>query len=371
MKKRLGLIINPVAGIGGRVGLKGSDGSETLKKAKALGAVSESQKRAAQALNRLDHIKDDIQVVTYPYEMGEYVALACGFDPIVIGCIKKGETTPKDTENAAREMLEYSVDILLFAGGDGTARNIYNAIGVRMPVLGIPAGVKMHSAVYAINSLNAGDLAALYLQEKATDLREAEVMDIDEDAFREGRVTAKLYGYLKVPYEKNLVQGLKSGSAVREESALLDITSFVIDNMSPEHIYIIGPGTTTRAIMDMLGLKNTLLGVDVVNQRKLVANDVNETQLLNLIEGKDAKIVVTPIGGQGYLFGRGNQQISPKVIKKIGKENIIVIAVAEKIYSLGGRPFLVDTGDAQTDKLLSGYYRVITGYNEEIVYKCR
>ena len=368
LPKRLGLIVNPVAGIGGRVGLKGSDGAEIQKKALELGAVPESLNRGIQAFERVKSI-DDLEVITYPGEMGEDAARACGFEPTVIGSIKPGETTPEDTRNAAREMLRLNVNLLLFAGGDGTARDIYNAIGEGIPVLGIPAGVKIHSAVFGTNPLNAGDLAVLYLQGKAASLREAEVMDIDEEAFRRGVISAKLYGYLKVPFQRRLLQGLKTPSSPGEQAAMAAIAADVVSKMEDGWLYIIGPGTTTRAITSRLGLDKTLIGVDVVTEGKLVAADVNESQLLELLEGRDAKIVVTPIGGQGYIFGRGNQQISPKVIKKVGKENIIVVSTIGKVHSLGGRPLWVDTGDREVDEMLSGHIRVVTGYNEQIVYK--
>jgi predicted polyphosphate/ATP-dependent NAD kinase len=339
-EKKLGLIVNPVAGIGGRVGLKGSDGAEIQKEALALGAVPESLNRAIQALERLKPV-DDLEVVTYPAEMGEDAARACGFEPTVIGWIKPGETTPEDTRNAAREVLWLNVKLLLFAGGDGTARDVYNAIGERLPVLGIPAGVKIHSAVFGANPISAGDLAASYLLGRVSRLREAEVMDIDEEAFRQGVVSARLYGYLKVPFQRRLLQGLKTPSSPGEQAAMAQIAADVANNMEDGWLYIIGPGTTTRAITSRLGLDKTLIGVDVVAEGTLIAADVNESQLLELLKGRKAKIVVTPIGGQGYIFGRGNQQISPKVIRKVGKENVIVVSTTGKIHSLGGRPLWV------------------------------
>jgi predicted polyphosphate/ATP-dependent NAD kinase len=370
-KKKLGLIVNPIAGMGGKVGLKGSDGQEILNKARELGAKPESPRRAIETLKKITCVKDNIELITYPYEMGENETRECGFNPVVIGSIKRGNTTSQDTENAAREMLRLKVDLILFVGGDGTARNIYNAIGDSIPALGVPAGVKMHSAVYATSPQNAGNLVVIYLKENpsAIRLREAEVMDIDEQAFRENRLSAKLYGYLKVPYERSLVQSPKVGSASGEEAAVDAIVSFVISNMQYDYLYIIGSGTTTKAIMKKLGLKYTLLGIDAVYQKKLVGLDLNEEQLLKLIEGKKAKIVVTVIGGQGYIFGRGNQQISAKVIKKIGKENIIVIATTNKILTLQGNPLLVDTGDDEVNKMLTGYTKVITGLNEIVVLK--
>jgi predicted polyphosphate/ATP-dependent NAD kinase len=366
--KRLGLIVNPVAGIGGRVGLKGSDGAEIQKKALSLGAVPQSLNRAIQALERLKPV-DELEVITYPGEMGEEAARACGLEPTVIGSIKPGKTTPEDTMNAAGEMLRLHVDLLLFAGGDGTARDVYNAIGEELPALGIPAGVKIHSAVFGANPISAGDLAASYLQGKVSNLREAEVMDIDEGAVRQGVVSARLYGYLKVPFQRRLLQGLKTPSSPGERAAMAAIAADVVSNMEDGWLYIIGPGTTTRAITSRLGLDKTLIGVDVVAEGKLVAADVNESQLLELLEGRKAKIVVTPIGGQGYIFGRGNQQISPKVIEKVGKENILVVSTTGKIHSLRGRPLWVDTGDRAVDEMLSGHIRVTTGYNEQIIYR--
>jgi predicted polyphosphate/ATP-dependent NAD kinase len=366
--KRLGLIVNPVAGIGGRVGLKGSDGSEIQKKALELGAVPESLNRAALALERIKPIKHDLEVITYPGEMGEDAARACGFEPTVIGSIKPGETTAEDTGHGAREMLRLEVNLLLFAGGDGTARDICNAVGTGIPVLGIPAGVKIHSAVFAINPISAGGLAALYLQGRVSSLREAEVMDIDEAAFRRGIVSAKLYGYLKIPFRTSLVQNLKVASA-GEAASLAGIAYDVVEKMEDDRFYIIGPGTTTRAIADELGLEKTLIGVDVVLNRELLATDVNEAQLLKLLEGREAKIIVTPIGGQGCIFGRGNQQISPKVIETVGRDNVIVVSTKEKLYALGRRSLWTDTGDRDVDKMLSGYMRVVTGYNERAVRK--
>ncbi len=367
-RKKLGLIVNPIAGIGGKVGLKGSDGAKIQKKALELGAVPQSLNRAVQALERVISIKDDLEVITYPSEMGEDAAKECGFDPIVVGSIRKGETTAEDTRKAAKEMLRLGVDLLLFAGGDGTARDVYNAIGEKMPVLGIPAGVKIHSAAFAISPRSAGDLVVLFLHGRCG-VREAEVMDIDEEALRRGIVSAKLYGYLKIPFEKRLIQGVKTPSSGGEKEAMEAIASEIVDGMKDDCLYIIGPGTTTRAITSKLGLNKTLIGVDVIWNGKLAGTDVNEAQLLRLLEKRKAKIIITPIGGQGYIFGRGNQQISPEVIKKVGRDNIMVVATSEKINSLRGRPFLVDTGDRSVDRMLSGYIRVVTGYDEHVVYK--
>ncbi|GAB4538825.1 MAG: ATP-NAD kinase family protein [Anaerolineae bacterium] len=365
--KRLGLIVNPVAGLGGRVGLKGSDGAEIQQQARALGALPRAQDRAVQALEKIRGI-DGLEIITYPDEMGGDAARACGFEPALIGSIKPGQTTPEDTRQAATDMLRLGVDLLLFAGGDGTARDICQAVDRHLPVLGIPAGVKMYSAVYATNPASAGELAALYLRGRVNRLREAEVMDIDEEAVRQGLVSARLYGYLKVPFRTSLVQNLKMPGA-GEEASLASIACEVVENMQDDWLYIIGPGTTTRAITDELGLEKTLVGVDVVLNRELLAADVNEMQLLEMLKGQRGRIIVTLIGGQGCIFGRGNQQISPEVIKAVGRDNIIVVSTPEKLYALGQQPLWVDTGDRDVDEMLSGYIRIVTGYRQRAVRK--
>ena len=196
-------------------------------------------------------------------------------------------------------------------------------------------------------------------------------MDIDEEAFRQGAVSAVLYGYLQVPFRTSLVQNLKMASE-GGAAAVAPIAEDIVEKMEDGCLYIIGPGTTTRAITGELGLDKTLLGVDVVLDRELLAADVNEAQLLALLDEYSecgAKIVVTPIGGQGYIFGRGNQQLSPRVIGRIGKDNIIVISTKEKLYALDRQPLLVDTGDPALDQMLSGHITVVTGYRERAVRK--
>jgi predicted polyphosphate/ATP-dependent NAD kinase len=366
--KSVGLIINPIAGMGGRVGLKGTDGSAILEKALELGAKPLAQERAKEAIGNLVCLKDKIEVVTYPHKMGEDALIECGVSPRVIGSISE-QTTASDTKRAAQDMLDFNIDLLLFAGGDGTARDLYSVIGDSLVVLGIPAGVKIHSAVYACNPVRAGELAVLYLEKKVKRIVEAEVMDIDEDSFRKGVLSARLYGYMRIPYEVRYTQKLKAGSPVTEKYSQEALACEIVENMSDEFMYIIGPGSTTGAIMEMLNLDYSLLGVDLVYRKKLIGKDLSESQLLEMIKGKKTQLVITPIGGQGYILGRGNQQVSPEVIKQVGKVNIIIAATKQKIHSLYGRPLLIDTGESILDQHLRGYYRIITGYKEYIVYK--
>jgi len=386
-RRRLGLIVNPVAGVGGKVGLKGSDGAHILGRALALGAVREAPRRAELALSRLSRLREHVGVVTCPGEMGENEARACGFEPVVIEGLSgtpRGKsrpvlpdgtpaTTPDDTVAAARTLRDLGVDLLLFAGGDGTARDICRAVDGDLACLGVPAGVKIHSAVYATTPGNAGELAALYLHDRpaAVRLREAEVMDVDEDAFRDGRVSAQLYGYLRVPYERSLVQSAKAGGCAGDAADLCAIAADVVNEMAPGIVYLLGPGTTTRAVAEALGIGKTLLGVDAVRDRRLIGADLSERQILELARAAGAalRIVVTVIGGQGHIFGRGNQQLSAEVISLVGLAGIVVVASETKLLSLHGGPLLVDSGDPALDARFSGYLQVVTGLGRRTVYR--
>jgi len=366
--KKLGLIVNPIAGMGGRVGLKGTDGPEMLRKAIELGAKPWAEDRAVEALKALLPIKNSLVIYTYPHKMGENAAKRAGFNPKIMGSIGE-ETTADDTVRAAGDMKDVGVDILLFVGGDGTARDVCRSIGTSLITLGIPAGVKVYSSVFSTSPKTGGELALKFLRGEINDIIEAEVLDIDEDSFREGRLSVKLYGYLKIPYDSSYIPGGKVPSSHSESYDREAIAAELLDIIENDVIYLIGPGSTTKEVMKLLNLDFSPLGVDAILDGKLIGKDLNERQIIYLISGRKAKVVVTPIGGQGYVFGRGNQQISPDVLRRIGKENVIIVATRGKLESLRGRPLLIDTGDESLDIELSGYYKVITGYREYTVYK--
>ncbi|RRJ84469.1 ATP-NAD kinase family protein [Aestuariirhabdus litorea] len=365
---RLGLIINPLAGIGGAVGLKGSDGEAIVDKALAMGAVPHAADRTRHALSAILPLKAQVKLLTYPREMGESLAREMGFEVEVLGQIESGHTTAADTERAARELQQVGVDLILFAGGDGTARNICHSVGEMQPVLGVPAGVKIHSGVYAVTPLAAGEVVRQLIAGDLVTIAEAEVRDIDEEAFREGRVRARYYGDLLVPRAHQYLQRVKQGGREVEELVLQDIAAGLIEEMEPDAFYVVGPGTTTRGLMEEMGLDNTLLGVDLVRDQLLLAADATAEQLLELTEGGELYIVVTAIGGQGHIFGRGNHQISPELIRRAGIDHIRVIATKSKLAELGGAPLQVDTGEPDLDAALSGHIRVITGYKDAVLY---
>jgi predicted polyphosphate/ATP-dependent NAD kinase len=365
-KFRIGLIVNPIAGMGGSVGLKGTDGRHILAEARARGAVPCAPARAVAALMRLDAMCDAIELLAAPGDMGEDEARAAGLAPRVIGSGGR-ETTAEDTRRAAAAMAA-EVDLLLFAGGDGTARDVLAAIDGRLPVIGIPAGVKMHSAVYATSPQAAADLLLRHLH-RPLPLRDLEVMDIDEELYRQGAVSAALFGYLKVPFDAELVQGVKIGRVAGEEAMLQGIAAEIGHRLEGGRLGILGPGTTTRAIADSLGLAKTLLGVDIVRDGGVIKADATEADILRAVQERPGCIVVTPIGGQGHFLGRGNQQISPRVLRCVGLDNLLVVATPAKLAALHGQTLRVDSGDAELDARLCGYRRVITGEGTEAI--CR
>lgn len=366
---RLGVIVNPYAGLGGTVGLKGSDGEATVAEALARGAEPRALERMARALSKLKGRKD-LHIYCYNGAMGEQCLAGLDVDYTVIGQPSATKTTAADTYNAAKSLQKTGVDLILFAGGDGTARNIADAIGLEQPVLGVPSGVKMHSGVYAITPEAAGNIVELLLDGKLVPIAEQDVKDIDEDAFRLGQVRARFYGQLMVPEEPHFLQQVKNSGAQVDELSQIDVASEVIENLQDNTLYIVGPGSTTHVFMQQLGLDASLLGVDLLCDGQILKLDVTANDILDAIEQHEGstKIMVTAIGGQGHIFGRGNQQLTPEILRRVGKENIQIIATREKILALCGRPLLVDSHDPQLDREFTGYMPVITGYREKIMY---
>lgn len=362
---RLGLIINPLAGLGGSVGLKGSDG--VASEALARGAEPKSHLRMAQALEVILPYKDKVEIFTASGAMGEELAKQMGFSTQV-AYQASSETVAQDTSNAAKDLQEIGLDLLLFAGGDGTARDLFAVVDESLPVLGVPAGVKIHSGVYGITPHASGMVIKLLLDGELVSLMSADVMDIDEAAFRQGTVRARRFGEMLVPAEPRYIQAVKMGGKEVDELVLSDIAAEAIEQMEDE-LCIMGSGSTVAAVMAELGLDNTLLGVDLIEQQALIASDLSASELLELTQNRPCKLVITLIGGQGHILGRGNQQLSPALIRHVGKENIIILATKTKLKALEGRPLIVDSGDPELDSELSGYYKVVTGYHDYVMYQ--
>lgn len=363
---KLGLIINPLAGIGGPLALKGSDGKAIVAEALSRGAKPRSPGRAIEALKA---IGSQVKVLGLSGAMGGDIAQAVGLPFEAIG-ESSSPSSAEDTKAAAISLKEQGVDLILFAGGDGTARDILEAVGSDYPVLGIPAGVKMHSGVYAVSPQAAGEIVKLLIGGQLVDIGLAEVRDIDEERFRQGIVTSYFYGELLVPREGRFLQQVKSSGREVEAIVLQDIAADIVESMEDDLLYIIGPGTTPGAVMEELGLENTLLGFDALLNSKSVGTDLDEQALFKLVQQHQlaVKIIITAIGGQGHIIGRGNQQLSPRTIRAAGLDNVIILATKTKITELQGRPLQVDSNDPALDQELAGYRKVITGYHDAIMY---
>ncbi len=364
-RARVGVLVNPIAGLGGRVGLKGTDGPEVVARALALGARPMAAARMAEALAGLRERAPDVEVVAAAGAMGEDAARAAGLVPDIVPIGAAEATSAEDTVAAARALAERGIALLLFAGGDGTARDILRALADAVPVIGVPAGVKMHSGVFAASPRAAADLAAAFLDGRAA-LADLEVMDLDENAYRAGRVSARLFGTLRGPYRRDLAQGVKLGGVAGDYASLAGAAAEVAARIGPTTLGILGPGTTMRAVAHALGVAKTLLGVDLVLGGELVNADASEADILAALDGTSgATIVVAPIGGQGHILGRGNQQISPAVVRRVGLANLVVVATPAKLASLHDQTLRVDTGDAALDRDLAGFRRVVTGKGTE------
>lgn len=366
----LGLVINPYAGIGGAVALKGSDGADVRAQALAQGAIPLANQKTTTALQELLAYQSQLVIKTASGQMGEDCAKALGFATQVVYTHPHAQTEASDTQAAVQALLAQGVDCILFAGGDGTARNICDVVPAHIPVLGVPAGCKIHSGVYAITPRAAGCVIADMIDGKLVSVQEAEVRDIDEAAFRQGKVIAKHFGELTVPAQLQYVQSVKMGGKESDEMVLADLAAY-IGELRDEYVpcnWIMGSGSTIDFIMQELGFSNTLLGVDVILSNGELKQDMRAYELLPLSQNTPSKLLITLIGGQGHIFGRGNQQLSPEVIRTLGKDNIIVVATKTKLQQLQGQPLICDTGDTQLDASLDGLIEVITGYNDKVLY---
>lgn len=364
---KLGFLVNPIAGMGGKVGLKGTDGM--IEQAVKMGAKPVAPGRGIEFLKRLEELELDHKVafLTCPGIMGEQVFESKGFNLSVLPMKIGFKTTSKDTKKAVRLLKEHKVDLILFVGGDGTARDILDALAGSDPtlVLGIPSGVKMYSGVFATNPVDAAYIVEAFIKEEAQ-LMDYEIVDVDENAVRKDCFNIRLYGFLKGPFLPMRIQGSKQATpeTLDEQDNQEAIARFIVEEMNSRASYILGPGTTVRSIADILGIEKTLLGVDIYSKGNL-SKDVNEDGILSEIEDwKSTWIIVSPIGKQGILFGRGNQQISPRVIRLVGKERIIVLATKGKIRGIEDEVLRVDTGEEKVDAMLKGYIRVATDYRE-------
>jgi len=359
--RRIGLVVNPIAGMGGPVGLKGTDGK--VAEARRRGAEPRAPDRARTALDALAESGADVELLTYGGPMGEELARAAGFDPVVVGSPENvestdsqnqigAETTAEDTRRAVEAFVERDLDLVLFVGGDGTATDVAETLerlDSEVPILGVPAGVKVYSSVFAVRPAAAGRIAATF-EETET----GEVNDIDEDDYSEGRVSTNLRAIVETPRaaERQASKQLGGGTV---ETLAEGIAEDVRDGVT----YVLGPGGTLGAVKAALGFDGTPIGVDVWRDGEVLVRDGGASEIEAAL-GEENVVVVSPIGGQGFVFGRGNQQISPAVIRA---STVEVVASREKLDGLD--VLRVDTGDPQLDDELRGWHRVRVGRYEQ------
>ena len=370
----VGLVVNPVAGLGGAVAMKGSDGEAVQAEARRRGGISPAGGRTLQVLNNLRDLTDRVELLVAGGNMGEETALAAGWPHRTVTSAREASSV-EDTGRAVRAFRQAEVDLIIFAGGDGTARDMVDLVGESLPVLGLPSGVKMQSGVFAVTPTAASDVLRRLVTGGLVNAELAEVRDLDEAAYRSGKLYTACYGQLLVPAAGHLIQQVKQGGRQLEALAIEEIAASVTEQMEalsqqdPEHVFLLGAGSTTEAVMRQLGLPATLLGVDAVADGRLLLVDAMEQQLFDLAKDSATIAIISIVGGQGHLLGRGSQQFSPRLLRLLGRDRLMILGTREKIALLEGRPLLVDTGDPELDRELSGWVRVHCGYHETLLYR--
>ena len=380
--KSIGLIINPIAGMGGKVGLKGTDGTIIQNEAVKRGAEPVAPIRTKRFLQELLKFSEvsEVEFLVPQGVMGEDIlkSISGNIQWRVLETVPIPSITSKDdTINVAKAMKKLQVDLIIFVGGDGTARDIIDAIGSKFPILGIPSGVKMHSGVFTQGLDKGVQLLRQVIKERVSFIS-TEIIDLDENELRKDRIATKIYGTGLVPSSIKFMQASKSTSSLRDIES--DNMEAIIDSfkkmISPDVLYILGSGSTLKMLAKAFGnevyAQKSLLGIDIIQNNLIWINDATENDILKILEEKkfdSVKIIITPIGSQGFIFGRGNQQLSAKIIELVGLENIVVIATQSKIQTLPRSRLYVDTGSEDLDKKFLGYIKVLVDFDTYIMVK--
>lgn len=372
---RLCFLVNPVAGLGGPLGLKGSDSIDPREVIKRLrmGLSVPSISRAARFLLELLSLGFDGVIVSPRGIMGSDLVTSTGYGALEIVDLGRpyldGASTREHTVEFARASVKLGCGALVFVGGDGTARDIYIAMSgenqvPQVPVLGVPAGVKVYSGVFATGPESAAYLVKLYFDGEAS-VEHRVVVDADEEMMRRGSLRLVRVGELPTITAPMLTQETKeTGYGYSVEG----VARHLREIMEPGRLYLLGPGGTIAEIARILGIRKTVFGVDAIYNWELVGEDLDSQAIERLIEKYgDPVIILTPIGGTGFLLGRGNQQLTPEIIRRAGRSNIVIVMSPEKASRL--TTLLIDTGDKELDEKLEGYYRAIIGYGEEKIVK--
>ena len=367
----VGLIVNPVAGIGGPAAQKGSDGDDAQRLAQDRGYASASHRRTRAALRSAGEMLGHVRWTTWGANMGAR-ALA-GLVPRfhTLGGPVHERTDASDTAAAARAMLARGVDLIVFAGGDGTARVLLEVLGAQdrtVPVIGIPTGVKMHSGVFATSPSAAGELLAALVRGGLVSAVEAQVRDQDEEALRSGGMSVRYFGEMWVPSQGGFLQHTKVSGRESEALAVAEIVADVMERLQGPAL--LGPGGTCAAIKEELGMQPTLLGFDAWDSDTTL-NDLDQQGIDAWCAGlaTPATLILSFTRGQGFLLGRGNQQLGPRVLLTIGRAGLWVVGTRTKLSSLEGRPLLIDVDDERVQREFSGLLPIVAGYQDYLWHR--
>lgn len=332
---RIGFLINPIAGMGGRVGLHGTDG-DLLLRAIERGAVSHSPERARRVLQslRVSFRESAVEIFAPTGAMGGDLLEELQIPYTKVGGELPGRTGGEDSRRAVREFQRIGVELILFAGGDGTARDIYSVIKDQIPMLGIPSGVKMRSGVFGINPRDVAEILDRLLMQDERRYSSAEILDLGVGSIDYS--SSEFFGVAKTPYAPDLLQRSKTTHATTSEAGLKELAIHYANNMRKGTLYLFGPGGSTQLILkNLLSQELDAAGVHAIVDGILVGEDLSEREILELLDRyPNSELVVGVIGGQGYLFGRGNQQLSAEVIDRIGWAKIFILASNAKLLEL-------------------------------------
>ena len=369
---RLGLLVNPDAGLGGRLGLKGSDGQAELARSK--GAEDRSGPRMRLMLEYFSKLRrsgfEGIEWVSSEGRMGtDWLPEGATIGSVRTTHSSSGSTSADDTATAVGALLEEGIDLLVYAGGDGTTRDIVAALDSAgspgTPVIGVPPGVKMHSGCFAASPKAAAEVLSAWLDGDLL-LASTEVLDLDEERYRQGEWVVQLYAEAMTPASPRWMQGSKQRIEASDEE---DTTEGLADHIrelviSEDGLVIWGSGGTLRAIAEMNGFQPTNLGIDATLGNEQVGTDLDETGLLEILSSHTGPVtlLLSPMGGQGFLIGRGNLQLSPEVLRAIGIDNILGVVTPAKLLTV--RRLRIETGDANLDAefAVKRYMKVLQGY---------
>ena len=374
---RLGLLVNPDAGLGGRLGLKGSDGQAEIARSK--GAQDRSGPRMRAMLDHLITISkenlDGIQWYVSKGRMGtDWISPAISSLEVIHS--SSSSTDANDTSQLVGSMIGSDIDLLVYAGGDGTTRDVVAALSEygspELPIIGVPTGVKMHSGCFASSPKAAAEVLSAWLEGDLL-LSSTEVLDLDEDLYRQGKWVVKLYAEAITPASPRWMQGSKMRvEASGEEEIIQGLADHVRETLIDDRMMIVwGSGGTLRTIGGILGFELNTLGIDITVGGNIIGSDLNENEILSALKEHqgDVILLLSPMGGQGFLIGRGNLQLSPDVLRIIGVNRVLGIVTPAKMLTL--RSLRIETGDSEMDQRFSEkkYLKVLQGYRTTRVLK--